>query len=48
MDIMILITNRIKMLYEVKKDETDRDELLKLEGKISELVALKATLEIDM
>lgn len=48
MDIMILIINRLKILYEIMEVETDRDELLRLEGKISELVALKATLEIDI
>ena len=45
-DVIKIIDERIKMLYDIKKKETDNEELLKLEGKISELVHLEATIEM--
>lgn len=45
MDVISLIDRRLQMLYEVQAEETETEELLKLDGKISELVALKAAIE---
>jgi hypothetical protein len=45
MDVISLINGRLQMLYGIQADETETEELLKLDGKISELVALKAAIE---
>lgn len=45
-EIIELIERRINDLYQTKETETDKDELLKLEGKISELLYLKSTIEV--